>query len=401
VIGKGREHVASRHYPCRCGDALGLARQLVHQRRIELPVAGDSPLLGGQYLALKFFELGGDKAFGVGEGLAPVVIVRDPVQIALADLDEVAEDLVVPHLERRNPGTFALSRLDAGEQLFAAAGQAALLVELLVPTIGHDAGPRHYRRFSRQPSVKGLGDVGHRIEALGQKAQARRSGRRQGFVDSRQEIETGTNRLQLARIRQPEADPRRQPFEIRDVFERAAHLVEKARIVDQFCHRPMPFADFVEIDGGSQKAVAEQAGAHSGLGVVKNVHQGALATAVGRPLELQIADRGAIDDQRVAGLAPDEGPDMIEPTFLRAFHIADQGAGHSYQGLAGLEAESVQRAHPKGPPEAVLTGRGRELFVGDRGDNRLRQLGRPHVVPSVPVFGHQHLARSESGEVLG
>ena len=69
------------------------------QSEKKLAVAGRCQLLGRQNARLQVLELGCDEAFGVGQRLASVVVVRHPVEVRFADLDEVAEDLVVLDLE--------------------------------------------------------------------------------------------------------------------------------------------------------------------------------------------------------------------------------------------------------------------------------------------------------------
>ena len=55
--------------------------------------------LGTQYFGFKFFELRGDESLGIDQGLLPHVMVWHEMEIALGDLDIVAEDLIVSNLQ--------------------------------------------------------------------------------------------------------------------------------------------------------------------------------------------------------------------------------------------------------------------------------------------------------------
>ena len=97
------------------------------QRGEELGFAHGHPLLRTQDLRLVVLELRRHVPLGAGQRLAPLVVGRDPLLVGVGDLEVVAEDLVVSHLERRNAGAIPLPLLQAGDVLPAAVAEIAQL----------------------------------------------------------------------------------------------------------------------------------------------------------------------------------------------------------------------------------------------------------------------------------
>ena len=69
--------------------------------------------------ALVFLEFGRGESFGVDERLLALVVGWRHGEVRLCDLDVVAEDRVVPHLERTDAGALALALFDSGDGLAA------------------------------------------------------------------------------------------------------------------------------------------------------------------------------------------------------------------------------------------------------------------------------------------
>ena len=84
---------------------------------------------------LELGQLGGGEAHDIGERLAvdEQLDMRRLAQdgaMQRGDLDEIAEHVVVAHLQRFDAGRLGVSRLQAGDDLAAAVAQAPLLVEI-------------------------------------------------------------------------------------------------------------------------------------------------------------------------------------------------------------------------------------------------------------------------------
>jgi hypothetical protein len=59
--------------------------------------------------------------------------------IGCGDLDEIAEHVVVAHLQRFDAGCLGVSRLQAGDDLAAAVAQAPVLIEIGIGTVADEA----------------------------------------------------------------------------------------------------------------------------------------------------------------------------------------------------------------------------------------------------------------------
>ena len=89
-------------------------------------------LLGAQDLLLVLFQFRRDEPLRVAHGLLADVLAFQPVQVRFRDLDVVAEDAVVVHLEGLDPGALALLLLQFGDPALSARTDHAQVVELLV-----------------------------------------------------------------------------------------------------------------------------------------------------------------------------------------------------------------------------------------------------------------------------
>ena len=81
------------------GDAFGLGRHLFADLLKQGVFQIADAVFGPQHLFFVVFQLFGDEALGIGQGLAADVIGRYGCQVAFGDLDGVAEDPVVADLE--------------------------------------------------------------------------------------------------------------------------------------------------------------------------------------------------------------------------------------------------------------------------------------------------------------
>ena len=66
--------------------------------QLDLPL--EDPLVGAEHLFFVFLQRRRDEPLASGDGLLAVVVGRNGVQIRFRDLDVVAEDAVVAHLQR-------------------------------------------------------------------------------------------------------------------------------------------------------------------------------------------------------------------------------------------------------------------------------------------------------------
>jgi hypothetical protein len=78
-----------------------------------------------------------------------------------------------------------------------------------------------------------------------------------GFGNPGKSIEASPQTVELSRRGEGETDPCREAFEIGQVLESRAKILEQLGSVRQLCHRSVTFADFLEVDAWTYQPVAE------------------------------------------------------------------------------------------------------------------------------------------------
>ena len=114
--GQSGEHIGAGNG----GGEAGYGGPLVGNLPADLAVQGAfqllQPLPGVQYLAFVLFQLRRNKPLGAGEGLTALIIRRHGVQVGAADLNVVAENLVVAHFEAADAGAFPFPAFQPGDK---------------------------------------------------------------------------------------------------------------------------------------------------------------------------------------------------------------------------------------------------------------------------------------------
>ena len=145
AFGQGVEHV---QFGRARGEGLYLAQrgahlpaQLAEKIRFQLRHF----FFGAQYLVLQDLQLLGDIALGVNQRLLAHEIMRHLGGLRLGDLDVIAENSVIAHLQGRDPGLFLLALLNVRQQLLAVAPHGAQLFQLRARAFAHHAAVRKPR----------------------------------------------------------------------------------------------------------------------------------------------------------------------------------------------------------------------------------------------------------------
>ena len=153
----------------RCGHCSGA--KIEEELVFELARA----FLCAEDFRLHLLQLGRDEALGVGQGLLARVVGGDGGEIGGADLDVVAEDLVVADLERLDAGAFLLAALESGEPFLALdRGGAKFLQRGMVSGADEAAFLEQDGRVVGQRARVEIGQIGQRRDFLAEFAQGRR-----------------------------------------------------------------------------------------------------------------------------------------------------------------------------------------------------------------------------------
>ena len=246
----------------------------------ELLFEGEDLVLGVQHLALVILQLGGGEALGVGQGLLAFVVGGREVQVGARDFDVVAEYVVEAHLERLDAGALALAGFDLGDVLAAVPAEVAQLVELGVEAGADGAAIGEVER-------RLIGD-GFEDEAWRRRA-ARRGGRgwsagAGGLLGSaKQRLRAGIFSSERPRARrsrgpaEPSVTLASRRSRSRMPASCFAQFGAQDGLLQQFAYGVEALLDFGAVHGGAQEALAQEAAAHAGEGLIENGQDGGLA----------------------------------------------------------------------------------------------------------------------------
>ena len=285
VVGKRRPlvailggHLRQRGGDIQLGDGGGGGANALRLRGGALADIGEQFLLqrqnllfGIQHLALVVLQLGRGEALGVGQRLLAFVIGGRQVQIGAGDFDVVAEDVVEAHLERLDAGALALARFDLRDVLLAVLAQVAQLVELGVEAGANGAAVGQVQRRLVGDGVQNQpGDIGQLVEPVVQRPQARRLLRVEAALERGNLFERAAQRQQIARTGGAERHLGQQPLEIENAAQLLAQLRAQDGLLQQFADGVQALLDLGAVHGRPQQALAQQAAAHAGLGLVEH-----------------------------------------------------------------------------------------------------------------------------------
>ena len=162
----------------------------------------------------------------------------------LRDLDVVAEDFVVPHLERGNAGALALGALQARDVFLGLGGAVAEVVELGAEAAADDAAVgQRSGRLVGQRVVDKFDQVGHVDELAAHVRQQRRIGAGQRPPELGHERQAAPQRVDVARRRRPQRHPAGKPFHVRARPEDFADAVADLAFAEQHGHGVEPPVD--------------------------------------------------------------------------------------------------------------------------------------------------------------
>ena len=394
AFGEGGQHVQF----AQCGGAAlewfqGLVER-IEQCLVQQLLACQRPFACRQHLVLETLQFLGDVALGTGQGLAPGVVHRRLVGLALADLDVVAVHPVVADLERGDAAAGALACLQFDQELVGVGGQAAQFVQFGIVAFGDDAAIDQLQRWlggdrAGEP-LRGFVVAAH---LGGQRLQARRVQRRQLLAQRRQHRQAVAQGGQVARARRAQRHPGEDAFQVAQAAEAFAQVGIGA-LFDQRGHRLVALAQHLALAQRPVQPAPQQAPAHRGDGGIEHAQQGVAAVAVDPRVQLQVAAGGRVHRDRIAGGFHRDRGQVRQLLLLGLLDIAEQGAGGGDRQRQVLDAETGQVVHAekaqqlapaavgieqprRAPAHCTGTHRRHAFLVGDQQLGRLqpRQFG--------------------------
>ena len=254
---------------------------------------------------------------------------HQPIGMARANLDEIAQHAIVADLEARDSRLLAIARLHRGNRPARIARGGAQLVERGVIAIGDEAAAGAFRgrgghQRARQP-------VGHRAVA-GQAGehlieQCRTVGRAGKPV--MQPCRFGEPVAQLAEITRtsaPRHHPSERPPEIGDGAQDVTQLRPFDRPITPELHQRQPRLDRRDVEQRGRQILRQQPRARAGDAAVHRADQAAGSSAGGGFEDFEARPRGLVHRHAGFGGTQDGRQQQGQAAASDVFEIGDQAA---------------------------------------------------------------------------
>ncbi len=187
------------------------------------------------------------------------------------------------------------------------------------------------------------------IEAVMQVAQAR------GLLGVEAALERGdlfqgaAEREQIARAGGAEGHLGEQAFQIENAGELLAQFGAQDGLLAQFAHRVEALLDLGAVHRRAQQALAQQAAAHAGQGLIEHAEYGELGlrrAGIGgedRLEQFEIAHRDGVEHHGIGAVVIGGAVEMVEGGALRVAQVVQDGAGGADGGGAVGQAAAIER----------------------------------------------------------
>ena len=346
---------------------------------------------GRDDLLLVFLEFLGDVAFGAHEGLFADPLRRDFVPEGVADLDIVAENVVVSDFERGDSGAFGLPLLHLQEIILPAAGQAAELVQLFVHPLRDD---RALADLGGRLRIQGVHDFLQDLlaahESLHEPVHGVAALAHAVILERLHLCEAAAQLQDLPREGLAVGDPPEDAVQVAELPEFFLHGGEGIRPVHEELHDVVPQVQFLPVQDGHRQPAPEHPRAHRRGTAVHRLHQGHAFPARCGLEHFQVAEGEGIHPDHLGFVDAAEGGDVAEARMLRLLQIDHQGPGGADSERHRVHGESLQGVHAELPLELFHRGVIHEgPFVQAR-----------HVIVAEAVL-HAPLVTSGNDQFLG
>ena len=387
---RSRASAPRRRAPARrrappCGARRRAARSRARAPRAQplehLRLGPGRALARAQHDAFPVHQLLGREALRVRGGLLATVLLGRALGLRARELDRVAEDAVVAHAQRAQPGALALARLERIEIGMPLIGRAAHRVDVGIDTVADVADVRlaarrrgrivDERALERRPHLRerallGLGeglDVVHR---------QRRSERR-------------AQRRELARAAAGQHQARQDPLEIAHAAQRLAQPRAAAVGLEPARHLVLARGDRGRVEQRLADALREQPAPHRRAGAVDHLEQRPAQRAVARVAhQLEVRARRGIEHHAVRRAIAPQHLDRRERSRLTLRGRDPERRGRAQRGLVRVArspcgTRPTRRAHPRDRSrrrQHAQRQRARQVLVGAAHDQLARRGAR-------------------------
>ncbi len=352
------------------GDALGQLAQtlaLCGQLRAHLPedllLQLQPALVRVEDQGLVLLQFRRDVALRVGEGLLADVLRGDLISVDVGDLQIVAEDFVVAHLEALDAQTLPLGALQVRHPLLGVAAAVNDGVQFLAVALPDDAG---VGEGGRGLVCDGRLQQGEEIVTGGELVQERGPemllgrgiGRFTGEGLPRRLLEDAAQGGQagkgLAAAHQVPGqsvalgDAVHPALQVAHAPQGLAQLHARAAVGEEGLHCVQPAVDGVHVQQRLTQPAPQHAPSHGRQGAVQDAQQAALHPAPAQGLgQFQVAPGGFVQGHEGVGGVAVEAVELVQHSRLHLPQVGED-RGRGAHGLGpSLQSERVQAGHPE------------------------------------------------------
>ena len=333
---------------------------------------------------------------------------HQPVAVLRRDLDEIAEHVVVPDLERLDAGILGVARLHRGDDEAGSVAQIAAFVERGLITLADEAAVAlDQRQLFGQRAFELAGKVARgpaqRLHH-GDDLRRRRFDLRQPRQCLIRREDAIAQARQIARAAASDRQPRQGARHVGCGLERGADIVTRGAVGNERRNRIQPPCDRRAVGKWRGKALCQQPGAGGGDGAVDRIEQRSAPLAGQRARQFEVGAGGGVDRHRRAGGFARRRRQRRTFADLRAIDIGDGGSRrgrfqprHRGEAIHGRDREIVAQ-----PP---LGGGAVEDIAGKRRHRGQFAQQRAEIGIAIQRVGNDHFigvdARQRCGEFRG
>ena len=182
-------------------------------------------------------------------------------------------------------------------------------------------------------------------ELVRERAHQRRFDAHQRSRDAGQALQARRQTGEVARPRRAQRHAREDAFEIDDVLERIAQALEAGRaavVVEQRRDGVVAHRQLRRVAQRPRQPALQRARTHRGDAAVEHLEQREIVLAGQRAVDLQIAPRRRIENQRFAGCLDAQGSQVRQRGLLRFLQVLQQGTGGGDCRVLSLGTEAAQ-----------------------------------------------------------
>ena len=394
-----------------------LARDLPPQFFEDLHLALGDAFVGAKHFFFVGLQIRCDEPLATGNRLLAMIVGRHVRQIRPRDLDVVAEHAVEANFQRADAGARALGILHLGDPLLSRPADAAKIVELRIDAVADDAAIAGIdRRLVEKRAIEIVAQVREIVEFGGEAADERRLKWFQQHTDARNRRHRLPQRDEIARSGRAQSGAGYEPLDIVNRLQRFADLRAFGTPKRKLFDRIESILDPLERQQRPQQPGAQQASAHRGERSIDLLQQRPVPAAIRGFDDLEVPERGRIDDHRVGAGPKGQVADVREFGLLRFAEVVHERAGRArrrgtifqakaderlrshlrqHRGAGGLELEGPAVADRHAGFQAQLIHQGNDVIDTGGGEDFPGPENGELVGKSMPRIGSQVFGRRE------